>query len=258
MTSAPAIIPPKSAAAPGSFPFVQIEPTRRNGNGAGGGVGGVTVLFARRDSIYKTFPGVDVWDADRDALQWPGGTSVVAHPPCRAWGRLKHFARPREGERELALWAVEQVRKWGGVLEHPAASKLWPVAGLPEPGERDAWGGWTLPIVQMWWGHRAEKKTRLYICGVEPRDVPPTPIRLGEAPCIVGTPGRRRGGARLRPGDSGYRPEVSKSEREHTPKLLATWLLEVAGRAAGAGVGRYAPTTEKEMNIVLSNPESPK
>ena len=32
----------------------------------------VAVLFARADSVYKTLPGVDVWDEARDARQWPG------------------------------------------------------------------------------------------------------------------------------------------------------------------------------------------
>jgi hypothetical protein len=177
----------------------------------------VSVLFARRDSIYKTMPGVDVWDADRDALNWRGGNSIVAHPPCRAWGRLRHFARPRPGERELALWAVKMVQRWGGVLEHPAASRLWPTAGLPKPGERDHLGGWTMSVSQWWWGHRADKPTLLYIVGCEPSQVPPIPFRLGEASHVIQS--RKR---------VGCRPHVSKSEREATPPALAAWLVELA------------------------------
>ena len=78
----------------------------------------ITVLFARRDSVYKTM-GADVWDADRNALYWRGGNPVVAHPPCRAWGRLRKFAKPQPGELDLARFAVAQVRRYGGVLEHP-------------------------------------------------------------------------------------------------------------------------------------------
>jgi len=74
----------------------------------------VAVLFARADSVYKTLPLADVWDIERDARKWPGGCPVVAHPPCRAWGRLRKFAHPRKGERQLAVWAVRQVRTWGG------------------------------------------------------------------------------------------------------------------------------------------------
>jgi hypothetical protein len=190
----------------------------------------VAVLFARADSFYKTLPGCDVWDADRDARKWQGGAAVVAHPPCRAWGQLRALANPRPDEKALALFAVDQVRAHGGVLEHPAKSSLWPVAGLPEPGTRDKFGGWTLVIFQSWWGHRAEKATRLYIVGCEPADLPTMPIVLGAASHVCGTSGRRRDGGRLHKGDIGWRPEITKSEREHTPPALAEWLVEVAQR----------------------------
>lgn len=187
-------------------------------------MGTVAVLFARADSVYKTLPDCDVWDAERDARKWQGGAPVVAHPPCRAWGAFAMFAKPREDEKALAPWAVDQVRRHGGVLEHPYASKLWPELGLPEPGERDEWGGWTLPIHQHWWGHRAEKKTRLYIVGCEPGHIPEIPMVLGEPTHVIGDVGRAK--------DGNKRPEVSKAEREHTPPALAAWLCELARRCA--------------------------
>lgn len=190
----------------------------------------VSVLFARGDSVYKSLPGVDVWDAERDARLWPGGSPVVAHPPCRAWGQLRALANPRPDEKVLALFALEQVRKFGGVLEHPKNSTLWPVAGLPRPGQHDAQGGWTLPIFQSAWGHRAEKATFLYIVGCAPGDVPVMPLRLGDSLCVCGTSGRRHDGSRLHKGDLGWRPEITKAEREHTPPALAAWLVELAGR----------------------------
>lgn len=179
----------------------------------------VSVLFARADSIYKQLPGCDVWDIERDARNWPGARHVVAHPPCRAWGRLRAFAKPRPDEKELALFAVEQVRKFGGVLEHPASSTLWPAAGLPAPGKRDQFGGWTLPIHQHHWGHRAEKATLLYIVGCEPSDVPLLPYRMDEPTHVVQS--RKR---------TDYRPHITKAEREHTPPALAEWLVELARR----------------------------
>lgn len=145
----------------------------------------------------------------------------MAHPPCRAWGQLARWAKPRPDEKALALWAVEQVREFGGVLEHPNRSALWPVAGLPEPGRRDAWGGWTLPIHQHWWGHRAEKKTRLYIVGCEPRDIPDMPLRIDEPTHTIGLWSGRK---------QNHRPDLPKAEREHTPPELAAWLYELATR----------------------------
>lgn len=179
----------------------------------------VAVLFARSDSVYKTLPGCDVYDIERDARTWPGGAPIVAHPPCRAWGGLRHFAKPRPDEKDLARWAVQQIIRWGGVLEHPAGSTLWQDMALPPPGQRRDYIGWTLPIDQNWWGHRARKRTWLYIVGCEPRDVPDMPIVLGETTHVVQS--RRR---------TDYRPHITKPEREHTPIELARWLVELAGR----------------------------
>ncbi|MEC5195353.1 hypothetical protein GGR75_001829 [Xanthomonas campestris] len=192
----------------------------------------VAALFVRRDSVYKTMPGVDAFDFDRNALTFAGGMPVVAHPPCRSWGRLRAFVTPAPGERDLAIFAVDQVRRFGGVLEHPAASTLWPSAGLPQPGECDAFGGWTLPILQSAWGHRADKATWLYVVGVAPCDVPAIPYRLGLATHVIAQCRLRADGTRKRNGDPDWRPEVSKAEREHTPVALAAWLVELARASA--------------------------
>lgn len=187
----------------------------------------IAVLFARQDSVYKSIEGCDVYDIERDARRWAGGCPVVAHPPCRAWGRLRQFANPRPDEKDLALFAVARVREFGGVLEHPACSTLWPAAGLPAPGDVDAFGGWTFPIVQSWFGHRADKKTWIYVVGIVPAQLPDFPLVLGEATHKIGSSGRRRDGSRLKD-----RPEVTKAEREHTPPALADWLVECARRCA--------------------------
>lgn len=189
----------------------------------------VSVLFARPDSCYKTFPNVDVWDQTRDARNWTGGNPVVAHPPCRAWSRLRHFARPLPGERALATLAIRQVRKYGGVLEHPVGSSLWVRAKLPAPGCFDSYGGWTLPVSQHWWGHRAEKKTLLYICGVSPFDIPDVPLVLGEPTHVCET--RKR---------ENRRPSISKSEREHTPIEFASWLVHLASLCRPLGKSSMA------------------
>lgn len=82
-------------------------------------------------------------------------------------------------------------------------------------------GSGTLPVHQHWWGHRAEKKTRLYIVGCEPKDIPAMPLRIDEPTHVIGDVGRS---------GKGKRPEVSKAEREHTPPAFAHWLVELARR----------------------------
>lgn len=190
----------------------------------------VAALFVRADSVYKGMQGVDAYDAERDARTYDGPWPVVAHPPCRSWGRLRKFAKPRADERNLARLAVALVREFGGVLEHPDSSTLWGAQRLPEPGQVDAFGGWTLGISQHWWGHRAEKLTRLYIVGCSPRDIPEMPIALGEATHVIAQHRTLPDGSRLVKGMPGWRPEVSKAEREHTPAELARWLVELARR----------------------------
>ena len=189
----------------------------------------VAVLFARRDSVYKSLAGCDVWDIDRDAMTWTGGAPVVAHPPCRAWGRLRAFAKPREFARSTGPFAIDQVRAWGGVVEHPSHSSLWLYCGLPAPGHVDRFGGWTLPISQSWFGHRAEKATWLYIVGLTMADMPSMPIALGAASHVVNS------SADLRKGMTGWRPEIRKDEREATPPQLAQWLVDLARLAAAGG-----------------------
>lgn len=182
----------------------------------------VAVLFVRVDSCYKSMEGVDCFDIERDARTWPGGSPVVAHPPCRAWASLRFHAKPRDGEKQLAIDAIALIRKYGGVLEHPHRSTLWPVAGLPEPGLMDEFGGWTLTIDQQWFGHRAQKRTRLYIVGCEPSNIPVMPLVLGKASHTVGLwSGRDK---------ATCRPSIAKHEYESTPPELAKWLVELARR----------------------------
>lgn len=164
-------------------------------------------LFVRASSPYYSIPGVDCYDQHRDARTFAGPWPVVAHPPCRAWGRLRHFAKPSPGERDLALFALATVRRFGGVLEHPEASLLWPEAGLLRPGYYDAYGGITLVCDQSSWGHRARKRSLLYFVGCDPPPFPPPrpPVTTVE--------------------------HMSRAERERTPPELAHWLVHVASSA---------------------------
>jgi hypothetical protein len=176
------------------------------------------VLFARRDSFYKTLEGCDVFDADRDARRFVGNIPVVAHPPCRGWGRLKGFAKPAPGEVELAPWAVDVVRRNGGVLEHPAGSSLWRAKDMPRPTDgTDEFGGLTVYVDQSNFGHRAQKATWLYIVGCPIGGLPRPEIELGFPDRLV--------------------EQLGRSAREHTPERLARWLVAVA-RSTDRGAPR--------------------
>ena len=183
----------------------------------------VSVLFARADSIYKSIASCDVYDAARDARSYLGGLPIIAHPPCRSWGRVRGLAHIIPEEQQLGLWAVEQVRTWGGILEHPQGSTLWPAAGLPEPGHRDRWDGFTLLIEQFWFGHRAAKPTWLYFAGCPDNSIPTLPWVGGRPTHVVCSSSCR---------NKFRRPEVSRPERDATPLRLAHWLVKAASRCS--------------------------
>jgi len=185
----------------------------------------VAVLFAHNESHYKGVPGVDVWDAERNALQWPGGTPIIAHPPCRLWSRLRYFSTAPRIEKAYAVWAIEQARRWGGVVEHPAYSRLWEALSLPRPGTRarDKWGGWTMSVPQQWWGHVARKATWLYVVGCAPSNIPPVPYCMGEPEKVIASKS-----ARLLTGQK----HPSKQERELTPPAFCSWLIDLARKCA--------------------------
>lgn len=181
----------------------------------------ISALFVRKDSVYKDL-GVDYWDIDRDARLWPGGNAIVAHPPCRAWGQLSHFAKPRENEKELAIYAVNQIRTWGGVLEHPRASRLWKHMNLPMPGKGfDEYGGYSVCVNQSWWGHRATKNSLLYIVGCPVNELPIMPIKFDAITHTVSSRIKLKSGRRTK-------KELTKKQREETPLEFAKWLIQVA------------------------------
>ncbi len=177
----------------------------------------ISVLFAARDSVYKTLPDLDVWDQERDALNWPGGNPGIFHPPCRLWSKwMKHFSKAPVSEKDLARFAVAQVRKWGGVLEHPACSGLWADQNLPNPGSRDSYG-LSIALEQFWFGHSAHKATWLYICGA--KEIPLIPFCMGQPDCHYSAVRNIRHPDMQR---------LSHRQRQGTPIQFAKWLIETA------------------------------
>lgn len=148
------------------------------------------------------------YDLERDARSYRGPFPVVAHPPCEQWGRLRTFSTA--DTRDLALLAVQQVREFGGVLEHPAASLLWRECGLPDPDTLfpDEFGGRSYEVAQGDYGHRAPKLTWLYA------------VRC--APCPFHLP---------RGGQAGRVENLSRMARKVTPAVFAASLLTWAATA---------------------------
>jgi hypothetical protein len=179
----------------------------------------VAALFIRTDSVYKLMPGVECYDAERDATSYTGPHPIVAHPPCRLFGVMKHFSKADPVEKQLAHFAIERARLLGGVVEHPAHSLLWREARLSGPGSApDSSGGVTIELNQFAFGHKALKPTWLYV--VRCSAIPTLPVEMGKpAYCIA-----RKTGSKLL--------HVTKPAREHTPSAFAAWLVETARRCS--------------------------
>lgn len=168
----------------------------------------VAVLYTQVGSVYESIEGCDCWGIDRDARLYAGPHPVVAHPPCGPWGRLAQLTAGGPGsDGGCAESAVAAVRRWGGVLEHPAWSGIFHRFGLAFPGHYDAAGGWTIQVEQGWWRHPAPKLTWLYIVGCDRVDLPAArPRALGRVKSL----GRRA--------------------RSATPPMFADWLVQLARR----------------------------
>lgn len=194
----------------------------------------IACLFVMEDSIYKGMTGCECYDIERDALTYDGNLPVVAHPPCQLWGAMAtvNFARwggehNRPGnDGGLFSFALETVRRCGGVLEHPAKSRAWAAHGLIKPNGA-GWqmtidGGWVCEVWQSAYGHRANKATWLYCYGS------PLPAKW-ERP-----QGTHQIGFYDQRGKAANKPTLSKKEANHTPSEFAEYLVSVARGCAVA------------------------
>lgn len=140
----------------------------------------VAALFVERGGVYWNLPGVDPWDEERDARKYPGPHPVVAHPPCQLWVNFAALNFKRYGGEHnrpgndggCFAAALAAVRRYGGVLEHPADSNAWKAFGLTRPLPRGGWyngdGTWVCEVWQSAYGHLARKRTWLLYVGERP------------------------------------------------------------------------------------------
>ena len=185
----------------------------------------VAALYVRPDGCYFGVQGVDPWDEKRDARKYAGPHPVVAHPPCDRWHQLSAVNHKRWGYRinedgGCFASALSNVRRFGGVLEHPAESRAFRFHGVPEPTTR-GWqltinGDWITEVDQAAYGHRARKRTWLLYCG----DTKPPLLDWRE------TPGTHQIGL-----FDQVRPQLPISERSATPLPFRDLLLSIARTA---------------------------
>lgn len=201
----------------------------------------VAALYVDAGGAYAGLPGIDLWDEARDARAYAGPHPVVAHPPCKRWGRFWHGSPRKLHQFKLGddggcfAAALSAVRLYGGVLEHPADSHAWKHFGLHRPAREAGWiaadghGGWTCYVEQGFYGHFARKPTWLLTYRV--RDLPQLRWGQGEQrlnPVIMARHGyeyaRRQGMVSMAGG------KAKTDIREGTPPEFRNLLLSLARR----------------------------
>lgn len=217
----------------------------------------VQALFVddSKHGIYPKLLGQDnCWGEKRDASLYAGPDPIVAHPPCNLWVNMAavNYARAlKEPNRRKVLpaWypggddggcfasALASVRRYGGVLEHPAHSHAWEHHRLMTPRRENDYGDivgwerhcftsvgpcriiqdyWVCEVYQSTYGNLCQKKTWLIYCGKSP----PFELDWSKTPAThqVGWFDRQR-------------PTVSKRLASATPLAFAETLIALARRA---------------------------
>lgn len=200
----------------------------------------IAALFVdeRPGGAYVGLDGVEVWGESLDARKYPGPHPVVCHSPCSRWCRLAGLVEARWGHKRgddvgCFASALDSVRRWGGVLEHPAWSDAWSAFGLPVPLRSGGWqrgicGGWSCYVEQGRYGHAAKKATWLYAYDVEL----PT-LRWGHDPDQRSQALVSWCGNHVSSGET--RPRVGKSAASATPRAFRDVLLAMARSARARG-----------------------
>lgn len=192
----------------------------------------IAALFVQRNGVYFGLPGVDPWDESRDAMKYAGPHPVVAHPPCSRWCRLAGLVEARWGHKRgddggTFAHALDCVRRFGGVLEHPAYSDAWAAHDLNAPPTGGGWvnadmqGGWTCYVEQGRYGHAAKKATWLYANGVELPSLRWGHVADTEVRALVSWCGNRVSSGEVR-------PRVGKAAASRTPKAFRDELIAMA------------------------------
>lgn len=190
-------------------------------------------MYVATRGVYAGVPDVDPWDELRDARTYRGPHPVVAHPPCGRWGKLAALNESRHGalvgnDRGCFAAALRAVRRFGGVLEHPAFSRAYRMHSLRGPPASggwvpcDAYGGFACHVEQGHYGHRARKATWLYAIGCNLPDLQWGPSETALW-CIAG--------ANLEVSRGKLVKTMSKRERRATPAAFRDLLLSIARTA---------------------------
>lgn len=190
----------------------------------------VAALFVDEKGIYPEIRGVDVYGKSRDARNYSDSLPVVAHPPCNLWTNFAFVNYARWGgahnkpgnDLGCFMSALANVRRCGGVLEHPASSHAWRKYKLMRPEcvgwQRVCDNEYVCEIWQSAYGCLARKKTWLLYVGCRR----PFALRW------LREPGTHQIGFHDQRGKSRNLPTISGRAASATPPDLARALVKLA------------------------------
>jgi hypothetical protein len=193
----------------------------------------IAALYVEKNGTYFNIPDIDPWDESRDARKYCGPYPVIAHPPCARWSMLAGLVEARHGYKKgddggCFQSALNAVRKFGGIIEHPAYSAAWKFFDLPRPNRNGGWAGndeqgYSCHVEQIKYGHVARKATWLYVFGISKKDLPELKwgcVSANEAKVLVSWCKNR-----VKSTDS--RKRISKKAASKTPIEFRNMLLDL-------------------------------
>ena len=189
----------------------------------------IAALFVQSNGCYSGIDGVDAWPEQRDARKYTGPNPVVAHPPCQLWGKFAKINFHRWGGEHnrpgndggCFASALASVRKWSGVLEHPAGTYAWAAHKLPAPSgtgwTQCAANEWVCEVWQSAYGHLARKRTWLFYFG----SLPPMELKW-DRPA-----GTHQIGFHDQRGKGKNKPTISGKSASATPSAFRDALIQL-------------------------------
>lgn len=222
----------------------------------------IAALYVLPDGPYSNLPWIDPWDEKRDARNYAGPHRVIAHPPCERWERYWSGGPSAKVRRTLGddngcfAAALESVRKWGGVLEHPEASHAFRRFGLRLPDKKGQWwpansrvGEWVCCVEQGHYGHPARKATWLFTVDCDRPELiwgpAPKGIRLDQ--------GFHSKEERDRARRTGVCQRLSQRQRKLTPTAFRDLLISIVEGSTARGVARSAIKDFREGLVPTGN-----
>ena len=209
----------------------------------------IAALFVEEGGCYYGLDDVEPWGVSRDARKYDGPFPVVAHPPCARWGSLWFGGfDPRTERRQFGddngcfKFALEAVRKYGGVIEHPARSGAFGNFGISKPDPKGGWriadthGGFTCRVDQIHYGHKTNKPTILYVCNASLINLIWGEGSAGEF-SLTDNPSQKMARHNLpfypgmkkdNPGDKGRPKKLSTKQKMVTPPAFRNLLINIA------------------------------